>query len=276
MRKLAPVWLMPVAFLQIGCSGTARGQSIDIAKDYYVHNVKGKAIESFIEIFHSSKAPEVRAEALYYMGQIAFDEDNYSAAFDDWTKLITDYPASRQAVEIKGRLVQMREVMGKVSSASISSTVAGAYLRNGDFWSKSDRIFMIDASWLPSVELANAWYDKIIAEFPGSEGAEIAYQRKLFTILGWKELGEYGSAYGVRENYTKYMPLLLETFASFEAAFPNSPYLQGFRYQIAQAYWNHKDWSNAREWLNKVVQAGGGQPSFYTETAKARLNKVEY
>jgi tetratricopeptide (TPR) repeat protein len=276
MKKLTPVWLLPVALLQLGCSRPVQGQSIEIAKDYYLHNVKERALESFIDVFHSSTTPAVKAEALSYMGQIAFEDNNYSAAFDDWTRLIKDYPTSKQAAEIKDRLTQMREVMGKVSSASISSTVAGSYLRNGDFWSKADKIFTIDASWLPSVELANDWYDKTITEFPGSAAAEIAYQRKLLTILGWKELSQYGSSYGVKENFAKYMPQLIQTFSSFEAAFPKSPYLQGFRYQIAQAYWSHKDWQSTREWLNKIVQAGEGQPSFYTETAKARLNKVEY
>lgn len=277
MKRRMSVWLLPVAVLQLGCSSPMRGQSIEIAKDYYVHNVKGRALESFIDVFHNSKAPEVKAEALSYMGQIAFEDNNYSAAFTDWTKLIKDYPSSKQAGEIKDRLTQMQEVMGKVSSASISSTVAGSYVRNGDFWSKADKIFTIDASWLPSVELANAWYDKTIAEFPGSEAAEIAYQRKLFTILGWKELGQYGSVYGLQADFKKYIPLLTQTFGSFEAAFPKSPYLQGFRYQIAQAYWSHKDWQSTRDWLNKIIQAGEGQPgSFYTETAKARLGKVEY
>jgi len=276
MKRLLPICLLQVTLMQLSCSRPTQAQNIDIAKDYYVHNVKGRALESFIDVFHSSAPPAAKAEALYYMGQIAFEDNNYSTAFNDWTKLIKDYATSKQAGEIKDRLNQMREVMGKVSTASMSSTVAGSYLRNGDFWSKGDKIFMIDGSWLPSVELANAWYDKIIAEFPGSEGAEIAYQRKLFTILGWKEPGQYGSAYGVERDFKKYLPLLLQAFNSFEVAFPKSPYLQGFRYQIAQVYWGHKDWQSTRDWLNKIVEAGGGQPSFYTETAKARLNNVEY
>jgi tetratricopeptide (TPR) repeat protein len=277
MKILVPVCLLAVLVMQLSCARPMEGQSIEIAKDYYVHNVKGRALESFIDVFHNSKAPEVKAEALYYMGQVAFEDNNYSAAFNDWTRLIKDYPTSKQAAEIKDRLTQMREVMGKVTSASILSTAAGSYLRNGDFWSRgSDKRFMIDSSWLPSVELANAWYDKTIAEFPGSEAAEIAYQTKLFTILGWTEPGQYGSRYGIEADFKKYLPLLTQTFSNFETAFPKSPYLQGFRYQIAQVYWKNRDWQNTREWLNKIIQAGDGRPSFYTETAKARLNKVEH
>lgn len=276
MKIFLPIYLIPVLAMQLSCARPMEGQSVEIAKDYYVHNVKGRALESFIDVFHNSKAPEVKAEALYYMGQIAFEDNNYSAAFSDWTKLIKDYPTSKQASEIKDRLTQMQEVMGKVTNASILSTVAGSYLRNGDFWSRNgNKIFVIDSSWLPNVELANAWYDKTIAEFPGSEAAEIAFKSKLFTILGWKEPGQYGSSYGVEADFKKYLPLLIEAFGAFEGAFPKSPYLQGFRYQIAQVYWERNDWQNTREWLNKVIQAGDGRQSFYTETAKARLNKLQ-
>jgi len=276
--KIVLVGLLPVALMvSVGCTEVAHGQDVETAKDYYTHNARGKALETFIEVLHNSKAPDSRAEALFYMGQLSFEDNNYTVAFSDWTRLIKDYPGSKRATEIKDRLTQMREVMGKVSNTSISSTVAGAYLRNGDFWSKgADNIYVIDGSWLPNVELANAWYDRIIAEFPGSDAAEIAYRRKLFTILGWKEIGQYGSAYGIKENPRRYLPLLLQTFAEFESAFPKNPYLQGFRYQISQVYWGLKDWPNTRDWLNKIIQAGEGQPSFYTETARARLNKVEY
>jgi len=165
--------------------------------------------------------------------------------------------------------------VGKLSDASVDSAVARSYLSNGDFWSKSDRKFVIDSSWLPTVELAVEWYDRVIKEFPGSGAAELAYERKLFALIGGKEIGE-DSSYGLRANYGKYMPELLETFSQFEATFPNNSSLQAFRYQIAQAYWVHRDWANTRLWLQRVVDKSNGVPTFYTETAKARLQKIEY
>ncbi len=62
----------------------------------------------------------------------------------------------------------------------------------------------------------------------------------MFALLGWRELGRDGEAYGLKSNFQQYMPQVLKTFAEFEAAFPKSSHLQGFRYQIAQAYWGHK------------------------------------
>jgi len=112
---------------------------------------------------------------------------------------------------------------------------------------------MIDASWLPHVEMAVDWYDRVIKEFPGSDAAELAYERKLFALIGGKELGE-DSTYGLRANYSKYMPQLLDTFSNFETTFPSNSSLQGFRYQVAQAYWGHRDWVNTRLWLQKVIE----------------------
>lgn len=263
--------------LQFLCISNTVAQDIGLAKDLYVHNLKSHALEMFIEILHNSKSPATnKAEALYYMGQISFDDGRYSTALDDWQALIKDYPTNPKANEIKDRLTQMKDVFTKVSDASITSTIAQSYMKNGDFWSKADEKFTIDGSWMPDVELALQWYDKVIAEFPGSDGTELAFRKKLFAILGWKEVGQYGSSYGIEADFSKYMPILLKTFEEFEAAFPNSYYLQGFRYQIAQAYWGAKDWTNARKWLNKIIEVGQGQSSFYTETAKARLNKLEY
>lgn len=75
--------------------------------------------------------------------------------------------------------------------------------------------------------------DRVIKEFPGTYAAELAYSRKLFAIIGWEEPGQYGTKYGIMNDFKKFIPILLQTFESFEAAFPESSFLQGFRYQIA-------------------------------------------
>ncbi|MBZ5724277.1 MAG: tetratricopeptide repeat protein [Acidobacteriia bacterium] len=277
MKKNILFYISAVSLLTVSCSRPGTAQELELAKDYYLHGLKPKAMEVFIALYHDPKTvPTTKAEALYYMGQIAFDEGNYSTAVDDWARLVKDHPTSKRATELKDRLTQLREVFAKASDSSVSSAVAQSYIRNGDFWSESDRKFTIDSSWMPMVEVALGWYDKVIAEFSGSDAAELAYQRKLFALLGWKDLSQYGSSYGLKSNFAKYMPMVLKTFAEFEVAFPASPYLQAFRYQIAQGYWSRKDWASTREWLNKIIESGRGQPSFYTEAARARLSKVEF
>lgn len=266
-----------ISFSQVLYIEDAKAEDISLAKEYYAHNLRSRALEIFIELLNKPQASAAnKAEALYYMGQISFDEARYSTALNDWQRLIKNYPTSPKAIEIKERLVQLREIFVKVSDESISSVVAQSYIRNGDFWSKADSKFTIDSSWMPNVELSAQWYDKTIAEFPGTDAAEMAFQHKMFVLIGWEERGQYGSSYGVKNNFSKYMPQLLKTFEEFETAFPSSSYLQGFRYQIAQTYWSHKEWENTRMWLNKIIEKSQGKSSFYTETAKARLNKIEY
>ena len=109
---------------------------------------------------------------------------------------------------------------------------------------------------MPNLEIAIEWYDRILKEFPKTTAAEIAYQRKLFALLGWEETGIDGRSFGLKADFNKYMPQVLETFAQYEKDFPKSSFLQGFRYQIAQAYWIHEDWAKTRKWLKKVIDAG--------------------
>ena len=250
---------------------------LEIANDFLKHNFAEKAKEKFLNIYHDPKTTsENKAEALYLLGQISFEQGNYSVALDDWEILIKKFPNSKQTIEIAQRLSQMRDVITQDSDTSVISVVAKSYLQNGDFWSNAKNRFDIDSSWLPSVELAYYWYDKIIKEFPKSNASQIAYRRKLFTLLGWKEPGKYGDTYGIKKDFKKYIPKVISTFNEYEKKFPNSSYLQGFRYQVAQAYWMRKDWKNARTWLNKVIQHGNGESTFYTETSKERLKFLKY
>jgi hypothetical protein len=103
-------------------------------------------------------------------------------------------------------------IFGKFWDPSAAPLIAQAYLRNGDFWSKSRRVFTVDATALRPVELAVEWYHRVITEFPKSASAEIAFERKLFTLFGWREPGENGNAFSVEKDLGGYMPMLLPTF----------------------------------------------------------------
>ena len=59
-------------------------------------------------------------------------------------------------------------------------------------------------------------------------------------------MGQDGKSYGIKSDFTKYMPLLLQAFEGFEKDHPDASTLQAFRYQIAQAYWEHALMSEAR------------------------------
>ena len=94
--------------------------------------------------------------------------------------------------------------------------------------------------------------------------------------MGWEETGRYGRAYGIKSSFSKYLPLLLDTFQSFEQDFPQSSYLQGFRFQIAQVYWENKKWMEAREWLKRIINGPDDTDSFYKDLARRRLEELEH
>jgi hypothetical protein len=217
-----------------------------------------------------------KARALDFLATIAVERNDMRAALDSWTQLIKEFPESAEAQAAKGKLPLVASLIGQLEDEVVSDARAQVYLRAGDFWSKGrETIFRIDSSWIPNVEAANAWYDKVIAEFPGKPAARIAFENKMRTLLGWKEPGEYGEAHGVIAK-ASYLPQLEDTFRAYEAAFPEAAAAQAFRYQIAQAYWGKKNWAKTREWLNEIIARDGGANSFYKDLAQRRLQKVEY
>lgn len=258
-------------------ASSAFAQTIEVGRDFYRHGLTAQAKEAFIRLLHDSAAVDAdKAKALDWLGQIAFEEGRYGVAMDEWERLVVTYPESDEAQLIAERLTQLQEVISGTTIENIESAVAASYIRSGDFWNGSDERFTIDSSWLPKDRLAIDWYDRVIEEFAGTAAAELAYRKKLFALLGWRDPGQYGSSWGAEQNAQAVLPMLLETFQAFEREFPDSSYLQGFRYQIAQVYWGERDWDNTRTWLNTILEKSGGHESFYTATARARLNKIEY
>ncbi|MDC0919533.1 hypothetical protein OAQ94_06315 [Gammaproteobacteria bacterium] len=260
-----------------GCSGDVLAASLEKAEMLSNHGLTREAKLELIEVIHSRSADNEKASAYYQLGRIAFEDNSISAALESWTDLVGLYPSSPEAALVEEKIKTLSEVVGESTKKSINNAVASSYLRHGDFWSESkSNKFTIDSSWIPMVESAVKWYDKIIDEFPNSAASEVAYQSKLRTILGWKESGQYGSSHGIKKSFSKYMPQLLATFEDYEAEHPDSSTIQAFRYQIAQAYWDNKDWDNTRLWLNKIISSAGEGDSFYKDTAMRRLEKIEY
>jgi len=272
MRKLM------ILFILI-CIGLFNAYSANLNKADMLLNLdlKMDAKREYIDVIFSNNSESDKAKAYYQLGNIAFSEMNISGALDSWNSLVKKYPLSKEAGLVKNKIDDLRKVVNESLDKEIDNAVAKSYLKNADFWSAGkDNKFIIDSSWITVTEAAVKWYDKTIAEFPDTSAAELAYVGKLRTLIGWKENTRYGEAYGVQSNFDYYMPIVLDTFASFEKSFPKSSMLQGFRYQIAQSYWKHKDWSNTRSWLNKIIEIDGADDSFYKQLAELRLKKVEY
>ncbi len=255
----------------------AIGASLDKAEMLRRHGLVSEAKKELIEVIFSKQNAKHKAEAYYTLGTMAFEENNISAALETWTQLVEDFPESDQAKLVKDRIKQLSEIVGEVSRTTLENAVAQSYLRHAEFWSKrKSNVFLIDSSWIPKVEAAVGWYDKVIQEFPKTAASQLAYEDKMRTLIGWEDPGRYGDSHGIKRNFNQYIPQLLETFSVFERDHPDASSLQAFRYQIAQAYWNQKNWDQTRNWLNRIIEHSGEGYTFYRDLAERRLKKLEY
>lgn len=258
-------------------SAISFAQSLDKALLLAEQGLTSEAKIELIDVIFSRSPDNDKAKAYYELGKVAFENTQISQALKSWTKLTENYPNSKEAKLVEDELDQLSEIVGESAKETVDNAVAASYLRHADFWSSDrQRVFTIDSSWIPKVKTAIKWYDKIIEEFPNTKAARIAYEEKLRTLIGWEDRGQYGSSYGLKSSFRTYMPQLLSTFEELETNFPNAPTLQAFRYQIAQSYWNEKDFGNTRVWLNEIIKQAGDVDSFYKDTAERRLQKVEY
>jgi tetratricopeptide (TPR) repeat protein len=271
--------LLQVSIVLLVCTAasTLSAASIEKATMLHKHGLTRETKAELIDVIFGDSAGSAKAAAYYLLGSIAFEEDRIAASLDTWRELTEKYPTSEQAILVKDRINELAGVVGESVKENIENSVALSYLRHGDFWSKGkDEIFTIDARWIPNVETAIKWYDEIIREFPKSTASEVAYKRKLWTLLGWKDPGSNGSKYGIEYSFAKYMRPLQQTFSSFEIDHPESSSLQAFRYQIAQVYWKNRYWADTRVWLNLIIEKSGNSETFYRDLATRRLEKVEY
>ena len=279
-RRIANLILLTAIWITAnGCSNqTSENQPlIEKAKLLSEHGLMQDAKRELIDVIFYASENDQKAEAYFLLGNIAFEENDIMTALSIWSELSEKFPDSEHAVFIDDKIKELSEFAGDIITETTDNAVALSYIRHGDFWSrnKNDRL-IIDASWLPKEDMAINWYDRIINEFPNTAASRLAYQYKMQTIMGWEDPGRFGSSFGIRRSFNKYMPLLLETFDSFESEHPEATTLQAFRYQIAQAYWGNRQWDKTREWLNLVIEKAGDGPSFYKDLAEYRLLKVEY
>ena len=277
-------WLAIVCIITM--SGLTIEASIEKAILLKAHGLNDDAKRELINlIFHEDSERRDKSRAYYLLGAIAFDENRIQSAIRTWDYIIEKYPNSDEALIVKERMDELSKVTLAVYTESIESedySVAKLYLKNAEFWSedKDDR-WMIDSSWIPKVEFALKWYDKVISEFPKSEVARIAYIGKIRTLLSWTEFNEefkdepWGTA--ARKAFPTYIGQVIDAFHNFEKDFPNDITLQACRFQIGQAYWSYvggRDLEQARIWFEEVIANSGENDTFYRQIAEARKNEI--
>ena len=266
MKRVILIYLL---FLLLLPAFNAFSASYQKAEMFYEHGLVRESKAELINIIFSNASITEKAQAYHLLGLMAYTEKKISTALKSWRELVAKYPETTEAKLVKDRVKELAEIVGGIEKGPIKNAVVQLYLNHGDFWSKGTGYNLkIDTSLMPHVEAAVKWYDKVIQEFPNSSASRIAYKGKMRALLGWKE---HGNSYGIRQSFSNYMPQLLETFNQFEKEHPNASTLQAFRYQIAQAYWDNKNYNNSRKWLNLIIKKAGDRESFYKDSAMRRL-----
>ena len=277
-------WLTSVLIIAVG--GLTVDASIEKAVLLKAHGLNDDAKRELINlIFHEDSESKDKPHAYCLLGAIAFDENRIRAATKTWGYIVEKYPNSDEALMVKERIAELSKVTLSVYTESVKTadySLAKLYLENANFWSKEkDDRWMIDSSWIPKVEFALKWYDKVISEFPKSDAARIAYIGKIRTLLGWKEYDD--DAYGIRAYFFKYIGQLVDTFRSFERDFPNDITLQSCRFQIGQAYFHQglvssikptRNLEEARKWFEEVIANSGEEETFYRQVSEERNKRI--
>ena len=212
--------LRNLIFSLIGLFFAAHSEAghVEHAKMLKQHGLIDDAKRFFIEIVHSELATDAdKAASLYNLGVIAFNAKQLQVAFDTWQDLIEQYPESDEGKIVSERISYLASEIVDLSSDVVEDEIARSYLQHGDFWSDDikRRRWLIDSSWLDETELACEWYDKVIAEFPGTPAAQLAYLEKFKTILGKDE----AESYGIGKSFSEYIEPLLATYEDFVKAF---------------------------------------------------------
>ena len=277
-------WLTIILIIAMG--GLTIDASIQKAILLKAHGLNDDAKRELIDlIFDENAKGKDKPRAYYLLGEIAFDENRIQSAIKTWGYIVEEYPNSDEALIVKERMDEVSKVTLAVYTESFESadySRAKVYLKNAEFWSedKDDR-WMIDASWIPKVEFALKWYDKVISEFPKDEAARIAYIGKIRTLLSWTEFNEefkdkpWGAA--AREAFPTYIGQVIDAFRNFEKDFPNDITLQACRFQIGQAYWSivgGNDLEQAKIWFEEVIANSEKNDTFYRQIAEARKNEI--
>lgn len=163
--------------------------SLEYAKSLYRHELTEKSKEAFIKILYSPKSSEDdKAESLYWLGHISFQEEKYSVAFEDWNELIENYPNNPLSDEISTQFSYFREIFPLTPVPSDIPAVARSYIRNGDFWIKQGQEeininFAKNFSEEAKMDIAMKWYKLAIKEYPNTRAAEYAYQQVFFILI---------------------------------------------------------------------------------------------
>ena len=151
-----------------------------------MHGLEVDAKRAFIDLLYKDEAHEEhKADALYQLGLIAFNNKDIGLATETWRLLIDEFPDTEKGQTVSAGIVSLLEdydalILERQQEAmqdraeAMHDAVAQSYLLNAQFWWDAPKQWNIYTSHINHLTMAREWYDKVVTEFPRTDTAKKA------------------------------------------------------------------------------------------------------
>ena len=114
-------------------AGVIEGASIEKAKMLNTHGLKDAAKQELIDVIFGTSGGEAKADAYYYLGNIALTERKVTVAISTWRELVEKYPNSKRVVEVQQQIEVLRVGLSDTLDTALGNMEAQLYLQNAEF-----------------------------------------------------------------------------------------------------------------------------------------------
>ena len=151
-----------------------------------MHGLEVDAKRAFIDLLYNDEAHEEdKADALYQLGLIAFNNKDIGLATETWGLLIDEFPNTEKGRTVSAGIKYLLEDYNALVLESAKEEIrdreevmrdalAQSYLLNAQFWWDPPKQWGIYTSHINQFTMAREWYDKVVTEFPGTDAAKKA------------------------------------------------------------------------------------------------------
>ena len=151
-----------------------------------MHGLEVDAKRAFIDLLYDDEAHEEdKADALYQLGLIAFNNKDIGLATETWGLLIDEFPNTEKGRTVSAGIKYLLEDYNALVLESAKEEIgdreevmrdalAQSYLLNAQFWWDPPKQWGIYTSHIDQFTMAREWYDKVVTEFPRTDAAKKA------------------------------------------------------------------------------------------------------
>ena len=169
-----------------------------------MHGLEVDAKRAFIDLLYNDEAHEEdKADALYQLGLIAFNNKDIGLATETWSLLIDEFPNTEKGRTVSAGIKYLLEDYDALVLESAKEEIrdrkevmrdalAQSYLLNAQFWWDPPKQWSIYTSRINQFTMVREWYDKVVTEFPRTDVAKKAMSYRFMLYKDgmeayWKE-----------------------------------------------------------------------------------------